>query len=131
MAKYDISKLGESIVVFYSQWDDNWRATAKVLDKLDEELGCKIPRREVYNNYKNKLELETFYRDRLNELDQETLSFPYYINNETGVILCGTKTVEELKAWAGSTKPTDNPNRPGPLPRPVGGAKENAEPAED
>lgn len=117
MAKYDISKLGESIVVFYSQWDDNWRASAKTLDKLDEDLGYKIPRREVYNNYKNKLEMETLYRERLNELNQDTLAFPYYINNETGEIICGVKTVEDLKAWAGTTKPVDNPNRPAPFPK--------------
>lgn len=117
MAKYDISKLGESIVVFYSQWDDNWRASAKTLDKLDEDLGYKIPRREVYNNYKNKLEMETLYRERLNELNQDTLAFPYYINNETGEIICGVKTVEELKAWAGTTRSVDNPNRPAPFPK--------------
>jgi len=119
MAKYDISKLGESIVVFYSQWDDNWRASAKTLDKLDEDLGYKIPRREVYNNYKNKLEMETLYRERLNELPQDALAFPYYVNNETGQILCGVKTVEELKAWAGTTKPVANPNRPAPFPKSV------------
>lgn len=89
------------LIMFYSQWADSTRAALKTVDQLEEELKIQVDRKEVYNNYTNKMLMEKSYRALISEKCPGESTYPIFINTRTQQVLCGEQSPDALKAWIG------------------------------
>ncbi|HIJ98984.1 TPA: thioredoxin family protein [archaeon] len=64
-----------------------------LLEQLENELGVKVQRLEVWHNAANAALMEQY--------DKEQRGFvPFYYNKKTGKALYGTQSYETFKKWA-------------------------------
>ena len=64
-----------------------------LLEQLEQELGVKVQRLEVWHNSANAVLMEQY--------DKEQRGFvPFYYNKKTGKALYGTQSYGTLKKWA-------------------------------
>ncbi len=90
-----------NLIMFYSQWADSTRTSLKTVEQLEQELKIQLDRKEVYNNYNNKMLLEREFRKTVTEKCPGESQYPIFINTRTGSILCGEQSLDALKTWVG------------------------------
>ena len=66
-----------------------------LIERLEEELGVKVTKIEVWHNEANAKRLQETDKDRCGGV-------PFFYNKKTGKWICGSVPYEKLKAWAGS-----------------------------
>ncbi|TAL47957.1 hypothetical protein EPN87_01765 [archaeon] len=64
-----------------------------LLERLEEEIGLKVEKIEVWHNEKNAKMLEEYDKGHCGGV-------PFFINKKTGKWICGSASYEELKKWA-------------------------------
>lgn len=65
-----------------------------LVEKLEKEAGLKIERLEVWHDQENAKKLEEYDKGQCGGV-------PFFINTETGSIICGEAPYKELEIWAG------------------------------
>ena len=66
---------------------------APLITQLEDELGIKVTKKEVWHNESNKKELEAADQGRCGGV-------PFFINKKTDKFICGSVDHDKLKAWA-------------------------------
>jgi hypothetical protein len=64
-----------------------------LVERLEEELGVKVKRYEVWHNQENAKIFMKYDQGRCG-------SVPFFYNTKTNKWICGKTTYEKLKAWA-------------------------------
>ena len=78
---------------FYGTECTHCNAMKPLLDKLEQELGVKLERFEVWHNEENAKKME--------EVDKgECGGVPFFVNKKTGKKICGAVGYDKLKEWA-------------------------------
>lgn len=79
---------------FYGKECPHCIAMMPLLDKLEKETGLKVEKYEVWHNAENAKKMEGYDKGQCGGV-------PFFVNTETGAIICGEAPYEELKVWAG------------------------------
>ena len=66
-----------------------------LIDKLEQELGIKIQRMEIWHDENNE-------KKWANESRGVCQGVPFFVNTETQKSICGEASYGELKEWAGN-----------------------------
>lgn len=81
------------LVEFYGTECVHCNAMKPLVAKLEEELGVKVDKFEVWHDEENARKME--------EIDQgECGGVPFFFNRKTGQRICGAVGYDKLKAWA-------------------------------
>ena len=81
------------LIEFFGTECSHCNAMRPLVDKLEQELGVKLDKFEVWHNEENAKKLE--------EMDKgECGGVPFFINTKTGQKICGAVSYEQLKNWA-------------------------------
>lgn len=83
----------EHLIEFFGTECKHCHEMTPLVGRLEEELGLKLTKLEVWHNETNKKKLE--------ELDQGRCGgVPFFINTKTNDFICGSADYDKLKAWA-------------------------------
>ena len=81
------------LLEFFGTECSHCNAMKPLVEKLEQEIGVKLDKFEVWHNEENAKKLE--------ELDKgECGGVPFFINMKTGQKICGAVSYEQLKEWA-------------------------------
>lgn len=83
----------DELIEFYGKECVHCKKMEPLVKRLEEELGIKIKKLEVWHNEKNAKLMEELDKGRCGGV-------PFFINLKTGKWICGATTYEELKKWA-------------------------------
>jgi thiol-disulfide isomerase/thioredoxin len=83
----------EYLLEFYGRECHFCREMEPLVKKLEEELGVKVKRIEVWHNAANAKLMEQFDKGFCGGV-------PFFFNKKTGKWICGATTYEKLKEWA-------------------------------
>lgn len=64
-----------------------------LVQRLEQEKGVTVTRKECYHNEKNRQEL-------MKAAEGKCQGIPFFLNTKTGKFICGTATYEQLVEWA-------------------------------
>jgi thiol-disulfide isomerase/thioredoxin len=62
--------------------------------RLEKEANVKVDRIEVWHNEENAKKMEGYDKGRCGGV-------PFFMNTDTGAMICGEVPYEDLKSWAG------------------------------
>ena len=82
------------LLEFYGTECSHCVRMAPLIDKLEKETGAKIERHEVWHDETNARKMEEYDKGMCGGV-------PFFINTETGAVICGEAPYAELKKWAG------------------------------
>ncbi len=82
------------LIDFYGKECPHCLKMMPLVDRLEKEAGVKVERYEVWHNQENARKLEEYDKGQCGGV-------PFFINTETGGIICGEAPYEELKKWVG------------------------------
>ena len=82
------------LIDFYGKECPHCLRMLRLVDGLEKEAGLKVERLEVWHDQENAKKLEEYDKGQCGGV-------PFFINTETGAIICGEAPYEELKKWAG------------------------------
>ncbi len=82
------------LIDFYGKECPHCLRMLPLVDRLEKEAGLKVERLEVWHDQENAKKLEEYDKGQCGGV-------PFFINTETGAIICGEAPYEELKKWAG------------------------------
>ena len=89
--------MASDLIEFYGTECTHCNAMKPLIERLEDELGVKVDRIEVWHNEQNAKKLE--------EIDKgECGGVPFFYNAKTGQKVCGAMSYEKLKAWATGKK---------------------------
>lgn len=84
--------MGE-LLEFYGTECVHCNAMKPMIERLEDELGVKLDRFEVWHNEENAAMMEKY--------DQgDCGGVPFFVNTKTGNKICGAVSYDKLKAWA-------------------------------
>jgi len=64
-----------------------------LVEQLEKETGVKVERLEVWHNDDNAKKMDGYDKGRCGGV-------PFFINTDTGAMICGEVSYEDLKSWA-------------------------------
>lgn len=82
------------LIDFYGKECPHCIRMMPLVERLEKEAGLKVERLEVWHDQENAKKLEEYDKGQCGGV-------PFFINTETGAIICGEAPYEKLKAWAG------------------------------
>lgn len=82
------------LIDFYGKECPHCIKMMPLVDRLEKEAGIKVERLEVWHNAENAKKLEEYDNGQCGGV-------PFFINTDTGNMICGEAPYEELKKWAG------------------------------
>ncbi len=85
--------------MFWARECPHCRNMMPLVDKLEQEIGIKLEKLEVWHNEDNA-DLMRSYRDILAPKCGGQLRTPTFFNTENNDVLCGEVEYERLKEWA-------------------------------
>lgn len=88
------------LIKFYGQECHFCHLMDPIDQKLESDLGVHLEKLEVWHNRENA--------QLLKSVDTMCGGVPFYVNTETGRVLCGAVDYETLKVWA-QGKPAPQP----------------------
>jgi thiol-disulfide isomerase/thioredoxin len=83
----------EHLIEFYGTECGICKEMEPLVERLEEELGIKIKKYEVWHNHENAKLFMKYDQGKCG-------SVPFYYNKKTGKGLCGRVSYEKLKEWA-------------------------------
>lgn len=86
-------------LMFHARECPHCRVMMPLVERLEQETGIKIEKREVWHDEKNA-DLMRSYRDIIEPKCGGQLRTPTFMNTETNDIICGEVEYEVLLAWA-------------------------------
>jgi len=66
-----------------------------LVKQLEQEANVKVERLEVWHNAENAKKMDGYDKGRCGGV-------PFFINTDTGAMICGEVSYDDLKAWAGA-----------------------------
>ena len=81
------------LLEFYGKECGHCKKMEPLIDKLEQELGVKVQRMEIWHDESN----EKKWADEARGI---CMGVPFFVNTETQKTICGEATDEELRAWA-------------------------------
>ena len=81
------------LLEFYGTECTHCNAMKPLVAKLEDEIGVKVEKFEVWHNEENASKMEGFDKG-------ECGGVPFFVNTKTGQRICGAVSYEKLKAWA-------------------------------
>jgi len=87
------------LIMFWARECPHCRNMMPLVDKLEQEIGIKLEKLEVWHNEDNA-DLMRSYRDILAPKCGGQLRTPTFFNTENNDVLCGEVEYERLKEWA-------------------------------
>ena len=83
----------EYLLEFYGEECVHCKNMDPLLERLEEELGVKVKKLEVWHNEANRRLMEKYDQGRCG-------GTPFFYNTKTGGWICGATSYEKLKKWA-------------------------------
>lgn len=83
----------EHLLEFYGEECVHCKHMEPLLEMLEEELGVKVRRLEVWHNEANRRLMEKYDQGKCG-------GTPFFYNTRTGGWICGAADYEKLKKWA-------------------------------
>lgn len=80
------------LLEFFGRECGHCKKMEPLVDKLEQELGVKVQRLEVWHDEANEKKFE----DKARGICQ---GVPFFVNTETQKTICGEATYDELKDW--------------------------------
>jgi thiol-disulfide isomerase/thioredoxin len=87
------------LIMFHGRECPHCQVMMPLVDRLENEEGIKIDKKEVWHNDKNA-DLMRSYRDIIEPKCSGQLRTPTFMNTETNDIKCGELEYDKLKEWA-------------------------------
>jgi thiol-disulfide isomerase/thioredoxin len=87
------------LIMFHGRECPHCKVMMPLVDRLKNEEGIKIDRKEVWHNDKNA-DLMRSYKKIIEPKCGGQLRTPTFMNTETNDILCGELEYDKLKEWA-------------------------------
>ena len=87
------------LLMFHGRECPHCQVMMPLVERLEDEEGIKIDKKEVWHNDKNA-DLMRSYRDIIEPKCGGQLRTPTFMNTETNDILCGEQEYDKLKDWA-------------------------------
>jgi len=81
------------LMEFYGKECGHCKKMDSLVEKLEQELGLKVQRMEVWHDEENQKK----FVDEARGICQ---GVPFFVNTETQKTICGEASYEELKSWA-------------------------------
>lgn len=78
------------LLEFYGRECPHCENMEPIVSRLEKETGKKLEKYEVWHNEENAKKMETYDKGRCG-------GAPFFINTETGEIICGEAPYEEFK----------------------------------
>lgn len=88
-----MAELESDLIEFYGTECVHCNRMMPLVESLEEELGVKIQRLEVWHNEENANLMRKFDRGFCGGV-------PFFFNRKTGKWICGATSYENLKKWA-------------------------------
>jgi thiol-disulfide isomerase/thioredoxin len=85
------------LIDFYGEECPHCKNMEPLLERLEREHGLTVKRCEVWHNAANARKLQEHDKGRCGGV-------PFFVNTETGAMICGEDSYDKLKIWAGITK---------------------------
>lgn len=85
--------------MFWARECPHCKKMMPLVDKMEEETGVKLDKREVWHNEKNA-DLMRSYKEIITPECGGQLRTPTFFNTETNDVICGEVEYEVLKDWA-------------------------------
>lgn len=82
------------LIDFYGKECPHCLRMMPLVERLEKEAGLKVERLEVWHDQENAKKLEEYDKGQCGGV-------PFFVNTETGAMICGEAPYEELKKWAG------------------------------
>ena len=85
--------MANMLMEFYGKECGHCKKMEPLIDKLEQELGVKVQRMEVWHD-------EDSQKKFVDEARGICQGVPFFVNTETQKTICGEASYEKLKAWA-------------------------------
>lgn len=82
------------LIDFYGKECPHCLRMMPLVDQLEKEAGLKVEKLEVWHNQDNAKKMEEYDKGQCGGV-------PFFVNTDTGAMICGEAPYEELKKWAG------------------------------
>ncbi|MDP4038659.1 MAG: thioredoxin family protein [bacterium] len=106
-----MSEKHNHLIEFYGETCPHCIVMRPVIEKIEDELGIKIDKKEVWNNEENRLFMEKYF-DQLSEACGGMPGVPSFINTKTNQALCGEHEDKTIKLWATGADCSNNVCKP-------------------
>ena len=87
------------LIMFHGRECPHCRKMMPLVDRMIEQKGVEIDKREVWHNEKNA-DLMRSYREIITAKCGGQLRVPTFLNTETNDLFCGEVEYDDLVAWA-------------------------------
>ncbi len=87
------------LIDFYGRECPHCHKMEPLVERLEQEAGVKVEKFEVWHDAENAKKMARYDNGRCGGV-------PFFMNTETGAMICGEVSYEELKAWAAPAKKT-------------------------
>ena len=87
------------LIMFHGRECPHCQVMMPLVDRLENEEGIKIDRKEIWHDEKNA-DLMRSYRDIIEPKCGGQLRTPTFMNTETNDVMCGELKYDKLKEWA-------------------------------
>ncbi len=82
------------LVDFYGKECPHCLKMVPLVEQLEKETGVKVEKLEVWHDEANAKKMEEYDKGQCGGV-------PFFVNTDTGAMICGETPYEELKKWAG------------------------------